>query len=232
MTVRDCVSDCAPDYAKYENRVPMELFVKIRLFACCLPMLTALAGCAGVTTDVAATGTLPATPAAVPYRFAQSPAQAEAGEMLPSEPLLRASLAQRGFNESAPTAAQYLVSVAWATRPANVSITEGDCSRGCAPASPASPPSLPWFGKAYVHTLTLRFFALPEGNEVYKVSAVKRDRNADSRQAVPYLVAGALARLPYAGAPQWRVKLTDADNANLGANAVPGVKSVKPVTAP
>ncbi|QGZ64197.1 DUF4136 domain-containing protein [Paraburkholderia acidisoli] len=212
--------------------------MKIRLSVCFLTtMLAALAGCAGVTTDIAATGALPEANAAARYRFAQSPAQAEAGDMLPGEPLLRASLARRGFSEGAPAAARYLVSVAWATRPAGVSVVEGDCNGGnaCAlatPVLPPSPPALPWFGKTYVHTLTLRFFALPEGNEVYKVSAVKRDRNANSQQAEPYLVAGALARLPYAGAPQWRVALKDAANLDANGHAVPEVKSVRPVTAP
>ncbi|MEM5313755.1 DUF4136 domain-containing protein [Paraburkholderia sp. JHI869] len=201
--------------------------MKTLLSICLLPMLVALAGCAGVTTDVAATGALPAA-SAVNYRFAPTPAQAEAGEILPYQALLSEGLAQRGFNAGAPEAARYLVSVAWATRPADVKVIDGDCGAGCAPAEG---PSLPWFGRPYLHTLTLRFFALPDGGEVYKVSAVKRDRNADAREAVPYLVAGALARLPYAGSPQWRVKLKSPANAGAADHApgMPEVLSVSPV---
>lgn len=210
----------------------MELFVKKLLSICVLSMLGALAGCAGVTANIAATGTLPAASAAATnYRFVETPAQADAGEPLPGEPLLRAGLAQRGFTEGAPDAARYLVSVAWATRPADVTVVEGDCSAGC---EPSARPALPWFGRPYVHTLALRFFALPEGREVYKVSAVKRDRNADAQQAVPYLVTGALARLPFqadatgvagnSASARWRVKLDD-------SSAQPAVLSIKPVTA-
>jgi len=210
----------------------MEYYVKILLSICLLPMLCALAGCAGVTTEVEATGALPAAAAAaVNYRFAPTPAQADAGEILPYQALLTEGLAQRGFNAGAPEAARYLVSVAWATRPADVKVKAGDCSGGC---PPAEGPSFPWFGRPYVHTLTLRFFALPDGGEVYKVSAVKHDRNADAREALPYLVAGALARLPYAGAPQWRVKLKGAANANAASEppAMPQVLSVSPVARP
>jgi hypothetical protein len=200
--------------------------VKTLLPICLLPMLGTLAGCAGVTADIDATGGLPPA-ASANYRFAPSPAQADAGEILPYQTLLREALAQRGFNAGAPEAARYLVSVAWATRPADVKIVSSDCNGGCAPAEG---PSFPWFGRPYVHTLTLRFFALPEGGEVYKVSAVKRDRNADAREALPYLVAGALARLPYAGAEQWRVKLKSAAGANPAneAPAMPEVLSVAP----
>jgi len=209
----------------------MECFVKTLLSICLLPMLVALAGCAGVTTDVAATGALPAAAAGsqpATYRFAPTPAQADAGEILPYQALLSDGLAQRGFKAGTPEAARYLVSVAWDTHPAEVKVVDSGCGAGCAPAEG---PSLPWFGRPYVHTLTLRFFALPDGGEVYKVSAVKRDRNADAREAVPYLVAGALARLPYAGAPQWRVKLKSPANAGTADQApgMPEVLSVSPV---
>lgn len=212
----------------------MECSVKTQLSMCLLPLLGALAGCAGVTTDVEATGGLPAMgTAAANYRFAPTPAQADAGEILPYQGLLREGLAQRGFVAGAPEAARYLVSVAWATRPADVKVVAGECAGGCVPAEG---PSFPWFGRPYVHTLTLRFFTLPEGGEVYKVSAVKRDRNADAREALPYLMAGALARLPYAGAPQWRVKLGSGADAGAGSASaqphMPAVLSVSPINQP
>ncbi|WP_321959686.1 DUF4136 domain-containing protein [Paraburkholderia sp. J69-1] len=224
----------APDGpARTQNllaKIPMEYAVKYLMTICAVSLAGALAGCAGASADVQASGALPAEGAASTYRFAHTPAQAEAGESLPYEALLRAGLAQRGFQEGAPDAARYLVSAAWASRPADVTIATGDCKGGCAPAQG---PSLPWFGHRYVHTLTLRFFALPDGREAYKVSAEKRDRNADAQQALPYLVAGALAKMPYAGAPQWRVKMKDAlpAGAQGGATAaMPEVTSVKPLT--
>ena len=209
----------------------MECSVKTLLSICLLPMLGALAGCAGVTTDIAASGGLPgqgvaAANAPATYHLAPTPAQAKAGEILPYQTLLRDGLAQRGFQAGAPEAARYLVSVAWATRPADVKVIANDCNGGC---EPAEGPAFPWFGRPYVHTLTLRFFALPDGAEVYKVSAIKRDRNADAQQALPYLVAGALARLPYAGAQQWRVKLKSPANAGAAAPQMPEVLSVSPV---
>ncbi|HKT95780.1 MAG TPA: DUF4136 domain-containing protein [Paraburkholderia sp.] len=207
--------------------------MKVLMTICTLSMLGALAGCAGASADVRATGELSAT--AATYRLARTPAQADAGEPLPYEPLLEAGLAQRGFKESTSGTTRYLVSAAWASRPADVTVATGNpgaCVGGCVPSEG---PSFPWFGKRYVHTLTLRFFTLPDGHEAYKVSAEKRDRNADAQQALPYLVAGALARLPYAGAPQWRVKMKEAapaagqTGAQTGAPAIPGVISVTPL---
>ncbi|NIE64521.1 DUF4136 domain-containing protein [Burkholderia sp. Ax-1719] len=209
-------------------KIPMEYPVKFLMTICTVSMAGALAGCAGVSADVQASGGLPSMGAASTsapastYRFARTPAQADAGDNLPYEALLREGLAQRGFQQGAD-AARYLVSAAWASRPADVTVATGDCKGGCAPAEG---PSLPWFGHRYVHTLTLRFFTLPDGQEAYKVSAEKRDRNADAQQALPYLVASALAKMPYAGAPQWRVKMKDAAT----AGAMPEVTSVTPVS--
>ncbi len=200
----------------------MEYPVKFLMTICTVSMAGALAGCAGVSADVQASGGLPSMGAASTYRFARTPVQADAGDKLPYEALLSEGLAQRGFEQGAD-AARYLVSAAWASRPADVTVATGDCTGGCAPAEG---PSLPWFGHRYVHTLTLRFFTLPDGHEAYKVSTEKRDRNPDAHQALPYLVASALAKMPYAGAPQWRVKMKEA----TPAGAMPEVTSVTPLT--
>lgn len=206
--------------------------MKFLMTICAASLAVALAGCAGASADVQASGSLSAMHTEGPastsptYRLARTPAQADANEHLPYEALLRAGLAQRGFQEGAGDAAHYLVSAAWASRPADVTVATGDCQGGCAPAEG---PSLPWFGHRYVHTLTLRFFALPDGHEAYKVSAEKRDRSADAQQALPYLVAGALAKMPYAGAPQWRVKMKEAVTEPGGAPLMPEVTSVKPL---
>jgi hypothetical protein len=208
----------------------MESFVKYLMTICTVATLGTLAGCAGVTADVNVRGNL-SEPAqgTVIYRFAQSPLQKDAGARSPYEPMLRAGLAKRGFVEGKADAARYLVSVAWATRPADVTVSAaGDCT-DCPPAEQTSA----WLGRPYMHTLTLRFFALPEGTEAYRVSVVKHDRDADAQQALPWLVAAALARLPYAGAPQWRVTLREPGASGVAAApAMPEVVSVKPVAPP
>jgi hypothetical protein len=221
---------------------PDGVFVKFQLTISAVLLLGALAGCAGVTADVDVRGNL-SEPAqgGVKYRFAPAPVQIEAGATAPYEAMLRDGLARHGFAETQGEhdAARYLVSVAWATRSADVTVTtKDDCPDGqdnCRPAQQQGA-AFPWFGKAYVHTLTLRFFALPDGTEAYRVIVVKRDRDADAGVALPYLVTGALARLPYAGASQWRVKLREAGepgSAGAGAaRAMPEVVSVKPVQPP
>lgn len=192
--------------------------------------LAVLGGCAGVTTMVEARGGLPNEPQTHPhpqtqatYRLARTPAEDALPGLPPYEPLLRDGLAKRGFaQQDAHGEAQFLVSVAWATQPADVDVRTEDCERDCIRSTG---PGFPWFGQSYLHLLTLRFFALPAGNPVYKVTSVKRDHDADAERALPYLVAGALAQLPYAGAPQWRVKLGDTH----APGTLPDVMSVKPV---
>lgn len=208
--------------------------MKYLLTICTVVMLGALAGCAGVTADVNVRGNL-SEPAqgATNYRFAQSPLQTEPGARAPYESMLREGLAKHGFVEGKPDAARYLVSVAWATRPADVTVST---TGGCTDCPPAGQPSSAWLGRRYVHTLTLRFFALPEGTETYRVSVVKRDRDDDAGKALPWLVAGALARLPYAGAPQWRVTFGEpgapGSPGAAAAPALPEVVSAKPVPQP
>jgi hypothetical protein len=185
-------------------------------------MLALLAGCAGVTTGVETQGALPAAhqpPAS--YRLERTAAQQALPVAPPYEAALRDALAQHGFVPAAE-GAKYLVSVSWATRPADIEIGTDDCRQDCLPPTP---PLFPWFGRQYLHQLTVRFFALPDGAPVYKVTAVKRDRDADAQAALPYLVASALAKLPDAGATPWRVKL---DDAPVASRALPRVVSVAP----
>lgn len=204
--------------------------MKYQSTICTVVMLGTLSGCAGVTADVNVRGNLSEPAQDVSnYRFAKSPLKT-AGASAPYESMMREGLAKRGFVEGKPDAARYLVSVAWATRPADVTVSAaGDCT-DCPSAKQASSA---WLGQQYVHTLTLRFFALPEGVEAYRVSVVKHDRDADAGKALPWLVAGALARLPYAGAPQWRVTFGEPGAAgSAAAPAMPEVVSVKPLPQP
>jgi len=192
-------------------------------------MLTLLAGCAGVTTAVESHGAMPAVEAThaahASYRLARTPAQQASSKAPPYEALLREGLARRGFVPAAndDEHANYLVSVAWSTQPADVGVAADDCRHDCLPSTG---PGFPWFGRRYVHQMTLRFFSLPDGHNVYKVTSVKRDHDADACQALPALVASALAKLPEQGGPQWRVRVEDA----RPDGALPGVLSVRPVT--
>jgi hypothetical protein len=71
----------------------------------------------------------------------------------------------------------------------------------------------------------MRFFERKSGQEVYKVTVTKSDRDADPLHAVPYLVKSALARMPYAGNRDWRVTF-----GNVETGRAPGIESVSPVT--
>lgn len=198
--------------------------MKILPTTCLAVIFALLAGCAGVTTGLETHGALPAAhqpPAS--YRIERTPAQQALADDPPYEAVLRAGLAKRGFVQ-VQDGATYLVTVAWATRPADVDVGTDDCPQDCLPPTP---PMFPWGGRPYLHQLTLRFFALPDGRPVYKVTAVKRDRDADARAALPYLVASALAQLPDEGGSQWRVRLDDAPAATDGA--LPRVVSVAPL---
>lgn len=191
---------------------------------CTLLLLGALSGCAGLGADIDARGGLPlAAQGALTYRFAPAAIERRDEARDATAPnALRDGLAQHGFVETKPDAqaARYLVSVAQETRTAEISVlSASECAERC----PRGEPPSPWFGQRYVHTLTLRFFALPDGGEAYRVSAVKRDRNADMEQALPYLVAGALAQLPYDGAPRWRVQMREPGK----PGAMPEIVSVK-----
>ncbi|MDI7066128.1 hypothetical protein QMO17_33330, partial [Klebsiella pneumoniae] len=95
--------------------------------------------------------------------------------------------------DTAGKPAHYLLSIAYATRPAAVGVGTKDCAPGMCERSPEAPFSL-FGGRAYQHTLTLRFFERASGREVYKVSAASSDRDADPLHAMPLLVKSALAR--------------------------------------
>jgi hypothetical protein len=183
-------------------------------------------GCAGTSADVHAAG--PANSAVVlrsgsTYTIARMPLQDGNADHPPFEALLRDELARRGFIDAADKPAQYLLSIAYDTRPAKIGVGVKDCAPGeCEPGTQA-PFSL--FGaRAYRHALTLRFFDRASGEQRYKVSAVTVDRDADPLRAMPALVKSALAKFPFDAPPDWRVKLRVDEK-----GAAPEVVSVKPV---
>ncbi|WP_118180171.1 DUF4136 domain-containing protein [Paraburkholderia phosphatilytica] len=189
-------------------------------------------GVAGVATTTVAAGTAVKLPGAQTYRVARMPSQEGAVDHPQYEALLRDQLAGYGLVDDESDTAHYVLSIAYATRPTTVNVHTGDCSApesasaadtGCgAQASPGAA----WFGRqTYRHALSLRFFDRATGAEVYKVSAMLDDRDADPAHALPGLVKSALAKFPFESAGQWRVKLRVDDDTHT-----PAVVSVMPVT--
>lgn len=87
-----------------------------------------LTGCAGVTTGVSAVGQPEAfASGAHGYGFARSAAQADDAEYRQIETLVRDELAHRGFDVQPLKEARYRLSVAYATQPAQVSASTGQC---------------------------------------------------------------------------------------------------------
>lgn len=200
---------------------------KLLVSAALAVTVASLAGCAGISADVHALG--PANSAVVlrsgsTYTITRMPLQEGSADHLQFEALLRDELARRGFvDATADQPAQYLLSIAYDTRLAEIGVGVKDCApRDCAPG-PGAPFSL--FGsRAYRHSLTLRFFDRASGEQRYKVSAVTVDRDADPLRAMPALVKSALAKFPFDAPPDWRVKLRVDQT-----GTAPEVVSVKPV---
>jgi hypothetical protein len=201
----------------------MKKIMSIRAALLAAFLSAALTGCAGVSTDVRVSNPDGDWQGARTYTLARTPLQDGSADHTEYEALIRAELNKYGFADTPAQAAQYLLSIAYDTRPAAIGVDAGDCTGGnCSSTAQAS---FSWFGgHPYRHTLTLRFFDQANGRERYKVSASSEDHDADPLQAIPYLVKSALAKFPFDGHPDWRVKLR-ADQ----AGGAPQVISVKPL---
>nr|WKF61138.1 hypothetical protein HUO10_005665 [Paraburkholderia busanensis] len=204
--------------------------VKAILICTALAALS-LTGCAGPSADVHTSHAEDAAAALQgerTYTLARMPSQDASADHPRFEQLLRDELAKQGFTDAggnSATSARYLLSIAYDTRLAAVGVDTKNCGAGRCASPPDAPFSL-FGGPAYRHELTLRFFARASGQEVYKVSAVSADRDADPLRAMPALVKSALAKLPFAMPADWRVKLrTDASS---GATDVISVKPLQP----
>lgn len=196
------------------------------LLICAALASASLTGCTGLSADVHTAGARNAAAALQgerTYTIVRMPSQEVSAAHPQFERLLVDELAKQGFVETKGEAARYLLSVAYDTRPATIGVDESACTSGDCRRGPAAPFSL-FGGPAYQHALTLRFFERASGQEVYKVSAVGSDRDADPLHAMPTLVKSALARFPFDAPPDWRVKLR-ADE----TGGVPAVMSVKPL---
>src|SRR5579864_4566014 len=184
-----------------------------------------LAGCAGVKTDVRVSPLSATLADERTYDFARTPPQEASAEHTQYEALVREGLARYGFAVASKESARYVVSLAYDTRPAAVGVDVAGCestTEACeAPATTSVFPGR----RLYRHSLTMRYFERTNGQEVYKVTVTKSDRDADPLHAVPYLVKSALARMPYAGNRDWRVTF-----GNVETGRVPRIESVSPVT--
>ncbi|PLZ01703.1 DUF4136 domain-containing protein [Burkholderia sp. WAC0059] len=201
--------------------------MKNLLTTCSLLGALLLAGCAGITTDVHTLGMQQTPQGALTWRFVSVPddGASPSPDSAPYAALVRDGLAQRGFTEDPKGTVHYLVAVEYETHPASVHVAETGCSAAPGGCGTQASAGLSWFGKSYEHSMTLRLLALPGGDEVYRVSTARRDHDPDPQHAMPYLVAGALAQFPYAGASDWRVKFR-----SDGHGGTPQIVSVKPVT--
>lgn len=153
------------------------------------------------------------------YAIATSSAAVSDDEDARYVPPIERGLAQYGFTAEPAAAARYRLVLSHETRPARVGIRYRDCAAAAPCGEAVLPRGFAWPGAGdYVHSLTLRFFDLADGREAYKVSATKRDRDADARRDVDALVQSALARLPFAAvgrrddvnaASDWKVTLEE-----------------------
>jgi len=197
------------------------------LLICALVVAAALSGCATVKTEVRASGA-PKLSAAIAgersYAFERAPSQQANGNTIDAqyEALVRDKFAQYQFVEAPALSARYLVSIAYDTRAAAVDIDTGPCAASCveivAPAAAGR--------HGYRHALTLRFFDRRVNREIYKVTAIRHDSDADPLHAMPYLTESALAKLPYDSDGDWRVKLHTIDAGEAGKHT-PVVLSIE-----
>ena len=171
------------------------------LAACC----AALSACAGTETAVRASAAPGFGAGERTYAFAIDKEGAASGGDERYAPALARRLAGLGYVAAPMQTAHYRIALSHDTHPAGVALADARCSEGnpCGAPAPLRAPGFPWPGvKTYVHSLTLRFFDRADGREVYHVSVTKRDRDPGSLAAVDFLVAGALARMPFASRTQ------------------------------
>ena len=193
------------------------------ILICAALAAASLTGCAGLSADVHTANPSAALQGERTYTIARLASQDASADHPQFETMLRDELTKNGFTDTAGKSAHYLLSIAYDTRPATVGVSVKDCAPGACERAP-EPPFALFGGRAYQHSLTLRFFEQSSGQEVYSVKAASSDRDADPLHAMPALVKSALAKFPFEAPPDWRVKLR-ADQ----ASGVPDVVSLKPV---
>lgn len=204
-----------------------------------LMMLGLLGACAAPTTGVSVQAGQGGLASERTYGFARTDAQDGQAGYARVETLVRDELARQGYREQ-PEGARYRLAIAYATQPAELAVTAPDCDAGgtggtggvggtaCAAgtglrADGSAPFPLPFAGPVYRHLLTLQFVDRQSGETAYQVTSAARDRDADPLAALPGLVRGALAKLPFDGNGGWAVTIKRG-----AAGAVPTVESIEP----
>ncbi|MCM2493571.1 DUF4136 domain-containing protein [Burkholderia glumae] len=189
-----------------------------------LAVLGMLGACAAPTTGVSVQAGQGSFAGERSYGFARPDAQQGQSGDARVQALVRAELARHGYREQ-PEGARYRVVIAYATQRAELTVTapeRGAAGAGQLRADGSAPFPLPFAGPVYRHLLTLQFIDRRDGSLAYQVTSAARDRDPDPLAALPALVRGALAKLPFDGGG-WAVTIKRG-----AAGAVPTVESIEP----
>ncbi len=193
-----------------------------------LVLAAALGGCGTLTTGVSVAGAPGgAVASGAGYAFARTDAQGDDADYTRVETLVRNELAARGLVEQPLAQAAYRVTLGYVTQPAGVAVATEGCggkAPPCVAVDGAAPFGLPFAGKVYRHTLTVRFVDAKTGAVAYRVTAAVQDRHGEALEAAPVLVQSALLRVPYTG-DGWVVRSKEDGE---GAARALRVLSVKP----
>ncbi|WP_213767516.1 DUF4136 domain-containing protein [Caballeronia sp. dw_19] len=118
-------------------------------------------------------------------------------------------LAAKGLRQAPPNSADYLVKLAYATRPQAVRV-RAECTGAPESACDDVVPQKEWFGrKHYVHALTVQFVQRSSGALSYQVSATHADRDPAGGAALRSLMNCAFADFPMHNAERREVAHCD-----------------------
>ncbi|WP_436208415.1 DUF4136 domain-containing protein [Caballeronia sp. LjRoot31] len=118
-------------------------------------------------------------------------------------------LAAKGLRQAPPNSADYLVKLAYATRPQAVRV-RAECTGAPESACDDVVPQKEWFGrKHYVHALTVQFVQRSSGALSYQVSATHADRDPAGGAALHSLMSCAFADFPMHNAERREVAHCD-----------------------
>jgi hypothetical protein len=183
-----------------------------------------LTGCASAYVDTSSIGGQGLQGGDATYQFHRAAWQEKSSTQARIEALLKAELEKHALREvrGADARPRYILSIAWDARPSEVRAQEPAYNEGmdaCTDAS-VTHSNVASVRGGYLHELVLTVFDHGTGREIYRVTAVFCDRDAELGHAVAFLVKGALARFPYTGTHAWRVKLRPAENPRATADVI------------
>src|SRR5690242_8187189 len=108
------------------------------ILICAALAAATLTGCTGLNADVHTANPAAALRGERTYTIARMPSQDASADHPQFEALLRDELAKHGFADASAQQAHYLLSIAYATRPAGVGVNAADCAAGAC-GRPAEP---------------------------------------------------------------------------------------------